>query len=171
MAPLLRPFLLLLPAVVLAASDGVIPEAVEVRPGVFVLKGGAAAGLYPALKRQRITHVLDLRADDEIPPSTAFRITDLQEMNIKYMRYATSRVPPAVDLDFIRSLLKEFPKGARLVVTCNNGNRAAAALCPWLVLDQGMPLEEVMEVAHRAGLRVSETEASIRGYLLAQGKF
>ncbi len=170
MAPLHRTPLFVLPALVLFATDGAIPEAVEVRPGVFVHKGGATAGLYLALKRQHITHVLDLRSDDEIAPGSAFRITDLQEMKIQYMRYATAKIPPVVDLDFIRALLKEFPKGARLVVTCNNGNRAAAAICPWLVLDQGMPVEEAVEAGHRAGLRAPETEEAIRAYLKTHNK-
>ena len=156
---------------VLSASERPIPEAVEVRAGVFVLKGGATPDLYPALKRQGITHVIDLRNDGEIAPESAFRSTVLQEMNIHYMRYATSRIPPTVDLDFIRTLLKGLPKGARLVVTCNNGNRAAAALCPWLVLDQGMPLEEAMAASQRAGLRIPETEEAIRDYLKAHSKF
>jgi rhodanese-related sulfurtransferase len=155
---------------VLTASERPFPEAVEIRTGVFVLKGGATPALYPALKRQHITHVLDLRNDGEIAPESAFRSTVLQEMNIQYMRYATGRIPPAVDLDFIRTLLQGLPKGARLVVTCNNGNRAAAALCPWLVLDQGMPLEEAMAASQRAGLRIPETEAAIRGYLLSHSK-
>jgi rhodanese-related sulfurtransferase len=157
--------LFLLPALVLSASDCVIPEAVEMRTGVFILKGGAAPDIYSALRRQRITHVLDLRKDAEITPASAFQMTVLQEMKVHYMRYATSGVPPKVDIDFIRGLLKDFPKGSRIVVTCNTGNRAAAAVCSWLVLDEGMPVEEAMTASHRAGLRVPETEAAIRGYL------
>lgn len=165
---MLRSLFPIVSALMLSASTSPIPEAVEMRPGIFILKGGATPAIYSALKRQNITHVIDLRKDSEITPQSAFAITTLQEMKVHYMRYATSRIPPAVDLDFIRALLKDFPKGARIVVTCNNGNRAAAAICPWLVLDQGLPMEEVLLASHQAGLAVPETEEAIRGYLKAR---
>jgi hypothetical protein len=165
LTPGFRSFLFALAALVLGASEQPIPEAVEVQSGVFVLKGGATPELYPALKRQRITHVIDLRNDGEIAPKSAFRSTVLQEMNIQYMRYATGRIPPTVDLDFIRTLLKGLPKNARLVVTCVNGSRAAAALCPWLVLDQGVPLEEAMAASQRAGMQMPEMESAVRSYV------
>lgn len=160
-----RILLLILPALMLSASAEPLPGAVEMQPGIFILKGGATPAVYPALKRQHITHVLDLRKDGEIEPGSAFVITTLQEMKVHYMRYATSRIPPAVDLDFIRTLLKDFPAGARIVITCNNGNRAAAAVCPWLILDRRQPMEEVLLASRQAGLTVPETEAAIRGYV------
>jgi len=163
---ILLPILLtVLATPMLSASAGPIPEAVEMRPGIFILKGGATPAIYPALKRQHITHVLDLRKDSEIEAGSAFVITTLQEMKVHYMRYATSRIPPAVDLDFIRTLLKDFPAGARIVITCNTGNRAAAAICPWLVLDRHQPMEDVLLASRQAGLTVPETEEAIRGYL------
>ena len=165
--PLLAAALMMV-APVPAAADSALPGALEMQPGVFILKGGANPAIYPALKRQRITHVIDLRKDSEITPESAFSFTTLQEMKVHYMRYATSRVPPAVDLDFIRTLLKDLPKEARIVVTCNNGNRAAAAVCPWLVLDKGMPMAEVLMASRRAGLDVPETEDAIRAYLQAR---
>jgi len=161
----LRRLLLILSALVLSASTSAIPDAVEMRPGIYILKGGATSEIYSALKRQHITHIIDLRKDSEITPTSAFVVTTLQEMKVHYMRYATSRVPPVVDLDFIRALLKDFPKDARIVITCNNGNRAAAAVCPWLVLDQHLPMEEILMASRRAGLSVPETEEAIREYL------
>lgn len=163
-----RSLFTILSALMLSASASPIPEAVEMRPGVFILKGGATPGIYSALKRQGITHLIDLRSDGEVTAASAFVITTLQEMKVHYMRYATSRIPPVVDLDFIRTLLKDFPKGSRIVVTCNNGNRAAAAVCPWLVLDQHLPMEEVLMASRQAGLTVPETEEAIRGYLKAR---
>ncbi|HJV48988.1 MAG TPA: hypothetical protein VJ549_06915 [Geothrix sp.] len=165
-----RSALILLPALILsprlaAASDTAIPGAIEMRPGIFILKGGATPAIYPALRRQRITHLIDLRRDSEITAGSAFQFPVLQEMKIQYMRYATSHTPPAVDLDFVRTLLNAPPAGSRIVVTCVNGNRAAAAVCPWLVLDQGMAVEEAMAASYRAGLYLPETEVAIRNYL------
>jgi rhodanese-related sulfurtransferase len=161
------PLLLVLSAVVLSASELAIPGAVEMKPGLFILKGGATPLVYPALKCQHITHLLDLRQDGEIAPGSAFQMTMLQEMKVHFMRYSTDRAPSRADLDFIRALLNHFPKGSRIVVVCNNGNRAAGVVCPWLVLDQGLPLEEALAASRLAGLQVPETEAAVRGYLEA----
>ena len=60
-----RALFLLLPALVLQAQDSVIPRAVEVRPGVFVLKGLPNEDTCVALKKNRFTHVVDLRRDGE----------------------------------------------------------------------------------------------------------
>lgn len=161
------PLLIVLCAMVLPASELAIPEAVEMKPGLFILKGGATPQVYSALKRQHITHLLDLRQDGEIAPGSAFQMTVLQEMKVHFMRYATAGAPSRADFDFIRALLKDFPKGSRIVVVCLNGNRAAGAVCPWLVLDQGLPIEETLAASRRAGLQVPETEAAVRGYLEA----
>lgn len=161
------PLFFFLPALVLTASEAAIPEAVEMKPGLFILKGGATPTLYSALKRQHITHVLDLRQDGEIAPGSAFQMTVLQDMKVHFMRYTTGRAPTRTDFDFIRALLKNFPQGSRIVVACTNGNRAAGVVCPWLVLDQGLPMEETLTASRLAGLQVPETEAAIRDYLEA----
>jgi protein-tyrosine phosphatase len=160
-----RVLFLLLPALVLQAQDSAIPGAVEVRPGVFVLRSAPNEGTCTAIKKQHITHVLDLRRDGEVNLNCESEASRLQEMEIHYIRYAITKAPPAGDFDFIRSFLNELPRGAKVLVHCDNGNRAAAAVCPWLVLDKGMPVEEALKLAKRAGLQFPETEEAVRKYL------
>jgi protein tyrosine phosphatase (PTP) superfamily phosphohydrolase (DUF442 family) len=165
-----RALLLLLPALVLQAQDSVVPGAMEVRPGIFVLRGTPDDGTCTAIKKQHITHVIDLRRDGEPSLNCESESSRLQEMGVQYLRYAVSKTPPAGDFDFLRSFLKELPKGAKVLLHCSNGNRAAAMICPWLVLDKGMPVEEAMKLAKAAGLQLPETEDAVRRYLGSKGR-
>jgi protein tyrosine phosphatase (PTP) superfamily phosphohydrolase (DUF442 family) len=161
---------LLLPALVLQAQDSAIPGAVEVRPGVFVLRSTPNEGTCTAIKKQRITYVLDLRRDGEVNLNCESEASRLQDMEVQYLRYAITKAPPAGDFDFVRSFLNGLPRGAKVLIHCDNGNRAAAVVCPWLVLDKGVPIEEALKVAKGAGLRFPETEDGVRNYLAGKGR-
>jgi hypothetical protein len=165
-----RALFLLLPALVLQAQDSVIPGAVEVRPGVFVLRGAPNEGTCTAIKKQHITHVLDLRRDGEVNLNCESEASHLQGMEIQYIRYAITKAPPAGDFDFVRSFLNSLPRGAKVLIHCDNGNRAAAVLCPWLVLDKGLPAEEALKIVKSAGMRLPETEEAVRKYLASKGR-
>ncbi len=165
-----RALFLLLPALVLQAQDSAIPGAVEVRLGIFVLRSAPDEGTCAAIKKQHITHVLDLRRDGEVNLNCESEASRLQEMEIQYVRYAVGKAPPAGDFDFIRSFLNDLPRGAKVLVHCDNGNRAAAVICPWLVLDKGMPLEEALRIAKGAGLQLPETEGAVRRYIASKGR-
>jgi protein tyrosine phosphatase (PTP) superfamily phosphohydrolase (DUF442 family) len=160
-----RTLFLLLPALVLQAQDSAIPGAVEVRSGVFVLKGVPGDETLAAMKKQHITVVIDLRRDGEPDLNCELESSHVQGQGIQYLRYAVGKVPPAGDFDFLRSFLMDQPKGARVLVHCSNGNRAAAVICPWLVLDKGMPIEEAMRITKLAGLQAPETEEAVRQYI------
>ena len=165
-----RSMLLLLPALVLQAQDSAIPNAVEVRSGVFVLKGSPNQATCDAMKREHITHVIDLRRDEEPNLDCQSESTRLQELGIHYQRYAITKTPPAGDFDFLRAMLRDLPEGSKVVVHCNNGNRAAAAVCPWLVLDKGMPVSEAMRIAIEVGMKAPETQEAVRRYLAREGR-
>jgi protein tyrosine phosphatase (PTP) superfamily phosphohydrolase (DUF442 family) len=165
-----RTLFLLLPALVLQAGESAIPNAVEVRSGVFVLRGAPNDATCAAMKKEHITHVIDLRRDDEPDLNCQSESSRLQDLGIHYQRYAISKTPPAADFDFLRMLLRDLPKGSKVVVHCNNGNRAAAAICPWLVLDKGMPVSEAMRIAAEAGLKLPETQEAVRRYLAKEGR-
>jgi protein tyrosine phosphatase (PTP) superfamily phosphohydrolase (DUF442 family) len=165
-----RTLFLLLPALVLQAQDSAIPGAVEVRSGVFVLRGAPNEETCAAIKRQRVTHVVDLRRDGEPSLNCESESIRMQEIGVQYMRYAVGKVPPAGDFDFLRAFLRDLPRGAKVLLHCNNGNRAAAVVCPWLVLDKGLPVEEAMRTAKGAGLQLPETEEAVRRYLGSKGR-
>ena len=161
-----RALFLLLPALVLQAEESAIPNAVEVRFGVFVLRGLPNDSTCAAIKKQHITHVIDLRRDGEPDLDCQSEASKLQEMGVNYLRYAVKKIPLADDLDFIRGILRDLPKGSRVLLHCNNGNRAAAVVTPWLVLDKKMPFEEAMRVAKLAGLQFTDTEDAVRRYIV-----
>ena len=165
-----RAMFLLLPALVLQAQDSAIPGAREVRPGIFVLRGVPGAETCAAIKRQHITHVIDLRRDGEANLNCESEATRMQDMGIQYVRYAVSRTPPAGDFDFLRAFLRDLPKGSKVLIHCGDGNRAAAMVCPWLVLDKGIPVEEALRIAKTAGLQLPETENAVRKYLSSKGR-
>jgi protein tyrosine phosphatase (PTP) superfamily phosphohydrolase (DUF442 family) len=160
-----RAMFLLLPALVLQAQDSAIPGAREVRPGIFVLRGVPGEDTCAAIKKQRITHVIDLRRDGEANLNCESEASRMQDMGIQYVRYAVSRTPPAGDFDFLRAFLRDLPKGSKVLIHCGDGNRAAAMVCPWLVLDKGIPVEEALRIAKTAGLQLPETENAVRKYL------
>ncbi len=160
-----RTLFLLLPALVLQAQNPAVPGAVEVRPGIFVLRGVPNEATFFAVKVQRITHVVDLRRDGEPNLNCQEESIRLQELGVHYMRYAIGKVPPAGDLDFLRTFIKDLPRGSKLLIHCGDGNRAAAVVCPWLVLDKGLALEEAMRITKAAGLQLPETEEAVRHYI------
>ena len=160
-----RALFLLLPALMLQAQTPAVPGAAEVRPGVFVLRGVPIESTYFAIKVQRITHVVDLRRDGEPNLDCQTESLRLQELGVQYMRYAVGKVPLASDLDFLRAFIKDLPRGAKILVHCGDGNRAAAVVCPWLVLDKGMHLEEALRISRTAGLQLPETEEAVRRYI------
>lgn len=160
---------LLLPALVVVAQDSGIPGAVEVRSGVFVLRGAPDEQTCVAMKSQHITHVIDLRRDGDPNMNTEWESNRLQGVGIQYMRYAISTRPPAGDLDFLRQYIRELPRGARVLLHCGDGNRAAAVACTWLIMDKGMPLEEAMRISKSAGLQRTDTEEAVRRYVGQKG--
>ena len=163
-----RAMFLLLPALVLQSQDSAIPGAVEVRPVMFVLRGIPNEATCAAIKKQRITHVIDLRRDGEANLNCESEASLMQDMGVQYVRYAVSKMPPAGDFDFLRAFLRDLPKGSKVLIHCGDGNRAAAMICPWLVLDKGVPIEKALRMAKEAGMQLPETENAVRKYLASK---
>ena len=162
--------ILLLPALVALAPESVIPGAVEMSPGVFVLKGTPHEGLCEVLKKEHVVRVIDLRRDDEPNLDCESEGSRLQAIGIQYIRYTVGRVPSTPDFDFLRTLLSDLPRGSRGLIHCSNGNRAAAMVCPWLVLERGMSLENALALAREAGMKSPDTEAAVRKYIASKAR-
>ncbi|BDU72735.1 protein-tyrosine phosphatase family protein [Mesoterricola silvestris] len=158
------PLALLLPPA-LVAPEAPRPVLVEPRPGLYVLNGAPTAEIYRLVKQRHITHVIDFRTDAELGPEGVLENERIQELGSVYMRYALAEAPPAPDFVSIRALLQGLPAGSRVLVHCATGNRAAAAICPWLVLDRGMALPAALETCRQAGMRVARTDEAVRTYL------
>jgi len=165
-----RSLLLLVPALMLQAAESPIPGAMEVRPGVWVLRGVPSEEALTAMKRQRITHVVDLRRDGEGNLNCEAEASRLGALEIQYIRFAISPTPQNGDFDFLCSFVKDLPPRSRVLFHCGDGNRAAAAVCPWLVLAKGLPMEEAIQIAKTAGLQLPATEQALRRYFSAHGR-
>lgn len=155
------PLLLAVPALVQPAST--LPNAVEARPGLFVLQVPATEDTFRDLKALGITHVLNLRADAEgdfIAQGVAAR-----GQGAVYGRCPMDREPSDAALDAFRAQLKALPKGARALLHCASGNRVSGALYTAWVLDQGMPEAEALALAKAAGLKNPATEAAAKAYV------
>ncbi len=159
------PFFALLLQPALVAPEPPRAALVELRPGLFSLNGAPSPELYRLVKQHRITHVIDFRTDGELGPDGALENERIQELGSVYMRFALAEAPPAADFVSIRTLLQGLPAGSRVLVHCATGNRAAAALCPWLVLDRGMAAPEALQACRQAGMHMPSTDEAVRNYL------
>ena len=160
--------LLLVPALISAAHSAGVPGAVEMAPGIFVLKGTPNQATYSALKEAKIHYVLNLRRDGEGDWNPDAENAAVAAVEVSYIRLAMPRVPPKDDLDLVRSILQGLPPGSRILVHCANGNRAAAAMYVCLVLDRGMDPEKALALAKEAGLSNPETEKAVTTYVNAK---
>lgn len=141
-----------------------LPGALEIRPGVFVVRGQAPSpDTFAGLKAAGITHVLNLRTDDEgdFAPDAAAT----QRSGADYQRCPLERDPSDAALDAFRARLKALPKGARALIHCASGNRVGGALYVYWVLDLHMDAKEALDLAHRAGLRNAGTEQAVLAYV------
>lgn len=157
--------LIFVPALMAQAPEA--PTIVDLGHGVQVLKGAPTATLVEEIKRLHISQVIDFRDDAEFGSTNVGSAAT--GAGAAYMRYALNRTPPAGDFEFIREILSGL-RGARVLLLCRDGNRAAAAACPWLVLDKGMHLEDALKLCRQAGLRLPETEEAVRRYIGTQAK-
>lgn len=157
--------LLLIPAIILVAPSHGIPGAMEVRPGTFVLKGPMTDEIIAAMKTAKITHVINLREDGEAGFDSEWECLAVGGVDISYCRVALGRAPSKDDFELFRMVRTGFPPNARVLIHCADGNRAAAAVCAWMILDAHMESEQALTVAKQAGLARPETEKALRRYL------
>jgi protein tyrosine phosphatase (PTP) superfamily phosphohydrolase (DUF442 family) len=156
---------MLVPALLLQVPSAVIPDAVEVHSRIFVLRTAPTQATYNALNQAGITHVVNLRRDGEPGFDAAQESEALNAAGVTYVRLAIGKTPTRDDLDLFRMILGDLPRGAKVLVHCGNGNRAAGALCTWLVLDKGLKLDAALELSRQAGLANPDTEGAVRKYI------
>ncbi len=139
---------------------------VEVQPGLFVLSGSPDAATLAQLKPLGITHVINLRH-----PSESNFSSDLEAVRSSgaaYLNCPLDREPTFTELDSFRGLMSSLPSTAKALVHCATGNRAAAALFAYWALDRGLPPDDALALAKKAGLRNAATEMAVRVYVAAR---
>ena len=149
--------------VLLVLQPAPLPGAVEIQPGLFIVKGAPGPETFAALKAAGITHVLSLRN-----PSEGDFTADAAATRAAGADYGTcpvDREPTDAALEAFRTRLKALPKGARVLVHCASGNRAAGALFTHWVLDLGMDEAQALALAHQAGLHSPVTESAVKAHV------
>jgi protein tyrosine phosphatase (PTP) superfamily phosphohydrolase (DUF442 family) len=134
-----------------------LPNASEPVPGL-ITGGLPQASHLAALQRAGGKVFLDARDPMEPRP---FRIADAtQAAGLEYVNIPMGHTRGADEtLTRIRETLKASLDAAPprpILFCCASGNRTAAALIPFLMLDRGLSEEDAVETAMRCGLRSAE---------------
>ncbi|MBS1765963.1 MAG: hypothetical protein JST05_00970 [Acidobacteria bacterium] len=140
-----------------------IPSTVEARPGVFIVQGAPTEATFASLKAAGITAVFNLRTDAE--GDFRFEEAGSRAAGAAYDHCPVDHAFSASALDLFRAKLNALPEGARILVHCASGNRAAAALLTAWVLDQHMPEPEAIALARKSGLTNPRLEAEALAYI------
>ena len=130
-----------------------LPNASEPVPG-WVTGGQPTAAHLTALHGAGCQVVLDNRDPMEPRPfdePAAVRTAGMEYVNIPI-------VHGAVTVDTMKHMHEAVKKlaGRKALLHCSSGNRTAAALIPYLILDQGMQEQDAVDTAMRIGLRSAE---------------
>ncbi len=136
----------------LAAIHG-LPNASEPLPG-WVTGGQPSAEQVAALKAAGCEVVVDNRDPMEPRPfdePAAVRAAGMEYINIPIVHGAVT----ADTMQQMHAAARRLA-GRKALLHCASGNRTAAALIPYLVLDKGMEQETAVETAMQMGLRSAE---------------
>ena len=144
----------------LAAFAG-LPNAAEPVPG-WVTGGQPTAQQLSAFKQAGGEVVLDNRDPMEPRPfdePAVVRATGMEYVNLPIVHGAVTQDT----MKRMHETLKKL-KGKKALLHCSSGNRTAAALIPYLMVDQKMEEEAAVELAMRSGLRSAELMESAVEY-------
>jgi uncharacterized protein (TIGR01244 family) len=117
------------------------------------------------LASANVRTVIDLRMPDEDRGFDAPAAVTAAGMS-----YVTIPVPPTgpdtTAFDRVREVLRDTANRPA-ILHCKSANRAGAVLLPYLILDEGMPEAEAVEVAVTAGLKVEALKDLALQYVAA----
>ena len=136
----------------LAAIQG-LPNASEPLPG-WVTGGQPTAAQVAALRGAGCEVVLDNR--DPMEPRPFDEPATVRAAGMEYINIPMGH--GAVTIDTMKQMHEAVRKlvGRKAMLHCASGNRTAAALIPYLMLDKKMEEEAAVEVAMKIGLRSAE---------------
>jgi protein tyrosine phosphatase (PTP) superfamily phosphohydrolase (DUF442 family) len=130
-----------------------LPNASEPIPG-WVTGGQPSAAHVSALKAAGCQVIVDNR--DPMEPRPFDEPATVRAAGMEYISMPI--VHGAVTVATMQQMHEALKKleGKKALLHCSSGNRTAAALIPYLVLDKGMKQEEAVEMAMTLGLRSAE---------------
>lgn len=136
----------------LAALAG-LPNLSEPVPG-WATGGQPTAQQLTAFKQAGGDVVLDNRDPMEPRPfdePAAVRASGLEYINVPIVHGAVTAETMKQMHESVRKL-----QGRKALLHCSSGNRTAAGLIPYLMIDKKMEEEDAVEVAMKSGLRSAE---------------
>ncbi len=130
-----------------------LPNAAEPVAG-WVTGGQPTEQQLKAFKAAGGEVVLDNR--DPMEPRPFDEPAVVRTMGLEYI--VLPIVHGAVTTDTMKQMHKGVKKleGRQALLHCSSGNRTAAALIPYLMIDKNMEQDEAIDVAMRSGLRSAE---------------
>ena len=136
----------------LAAIAG-LPNVAEPVPG-WVTGGQPSVEQFAAFKAAGGEVVLDNR--DPMEPRPLDEPAAVRAAGMEYVSLPIAH--GAVTLDTMKQMHETLKKltGRKALLHCSSGNRTAAGLIPYLMLDRGLGEEEAVDTAMQMGLRSAE---------------
>lgn len=130
-----------------------LPNASEPIPG-WVTGGQPAASHIDALKGAGCQVILDNR--DPMEPRPFDEPATVRAAGMEYVNVPITH--GAVTIDTMKQMHEAVKKlaGKKALLHCSSGNRTAAALIPYLILEKKMEEEAAVDVAMKMGLRSAE---------------
>ena len=136
----------------LSAVQG-LPNASEPIPG-WVTGGQPTAAHVAALRAAGCEVILDNR--DPMEPRPFDEPATVRAAGMEYVSIPIVHGAATVDtMQQMHAAVKKLA-GRKALLHCSSGNRTAAALIPYLMLDEGIEQEEAVERAMTMGLRSAE---------------
>ena len=130
-----------------------LPNAAEPVPG-WVTGGQPTEQQLSAFKKAGGEVVLDNR--DPMEPRPFDEPATVRTAGLEYINLPI--VHGAVTTDTMKSMYQTLKKleGRRALLHCSSGNRTAAALIPYLIVEKKMEHEDAVDLAMSIGLRSAE---------------
>ena len=136
----------------LAAIAG-MPNAAEAVPG-WVSGGQPTVAHLTALHAAGCQVVVDNR--DPMEPRPFDEPAAVRAAGMEYLSIPIVHGAATIDtMQLMHAAVKKLA-GRKALLHCSSGNRTAAALIPYFMLDKGMPEAEATELAMGMGLRSAE---------------
>jgi protein tyrosine phosphatase (PTP) superfamily phosphohydrolase (DUF442 family) len=137
----------------LLSSVAGLPNAAEPVAG-WVTGGQPTETQLAQFKKAGGEVVLDYR--DPMEPRPIDEPATVRAVGLEYINLPI--VHGAVTVDTIKQMHETSRKltGRKVLMHCSSGNRTAAGLIPYLMIDKGMGEEEAVDLAMRSGLRSAE---------------
>lgn len=153
----------LIPALSLAAEDKPLPAGVHSYQGKLYVSGAPVSDAFPKMAAAGVKTAIDLREPEEQKGSAE---ADAKKNGMRYYSSPIARTGDfqAAQLAAVEKIVQKN-KERKIWVFCQSGSRASAWLAVHLAKAHGLPAENAMAEARKAGLEKEEMITKVRKFL------